>query len=253
MFLALSAFGLWLRYATLQNLIPSLPWIAPDALQPGTIQGKEGINFCHLATLHKVGHCKWDNHPSLPESALQRIVQTSGSQLKTVLIKIPNKDLLSEQRAFIALVEELVRIMPSYEGNFPALSHIELNSKLNFAISMTIEKGNKPLYSRIQSLTVETRGIVWISASRFALLAITGIQSLKHVTARCFNAQCSPEDCLKHCCVKDAAYSDVRKGESYWETDIKRNIGELPDLNPEASFKNFLDQLSGSAKFLSRW
>ena len=29
MCLALRASGLWLRYATLQNLIPSFPWIAP--------------------------------------------------------------------------------------------------------------------------------------------------------------------------------------------------------------------------------
>ena len=33
------------------NLIPSFPWIAPHALHPGAIQGKEGIKFCHLATL----------------------------------------------------------------------------------------------------------------------------------------------------------------------------------------------------------
>ena len=51
MCLALRASGLWLRYATLQNLIPSFPWIAPHALHPGAIQGKEGIKFCHLATL----------------------------------------------------------------------------------------------------------------------------------------------------------------------------------------------------------
>ena len=49
--LAIRASGLWLRYATLQNLIPSFPWIAPPALHPGAIQGKEGIKFCHLATL----------------------------------------------------------------------------------------------------------------------------------------------------------------------------------------------------------
>ena len=54
--LALRASGLWLRYAALQNLIPSFPWIAPHALHPGAIQGKEGIKFCHLATL-------WRNHP----------------------------------------------------------------------------------------------------------------------------------------------------------------------------------------------
>ena len=51
MCLALRASGLWLRYAALQNLIPSFPWTAPHALHPGAIQGKEGIKFCHLATL----------------------------------------------------------------------------------------------------------------------------------------------------------------------------------------------------------
>ena len=34
MCLALRASGLWLRYATLQNLIPSFPWIAPPRLPP---------------------------------------------------------------------------------------------------------------------------------------------------------------------------------------------------------------------------
>ena len=47
--LALRASGLWLRYAALQKLIPSFPWIAP--LHHGASQGKEGIKFCHLATL----------------------------------------------------------------------------------------------------------------------------------------------------------------------------------------------------------
>ena len=47
MCLALPTSGLWLRYATLQNLIP-------HALHPGPIQGKEGIKFCHLATLGSV-------------------------------------------------------------------------------------------------------------------------------------------------------------------------------------------------------
>ena len=55
MCLALRASGLWLRYATLQNLIPSFPWIAPHALHPGAIQGKEGIKFCNLATLQVRG------------------------------------------------------------------------------------------------------------------------------------------------------------------------------------------------------
>ena len=34
---------LWLRYATLQNVIPSFPWLAPG--------WREGIKFCHLATM----------------------------------------------------------------------------------------------------------------------------------------------------------------------------------------------------------
>ena len=38
MCLALRASGLWLRYNTLQNLIPSFRWLAPHALQPGAIQ-----------------------------------------------------------------------------------------------------------------------------------------------------------------------------------------------------------------------
>ena len=50
MCLALRASGQWLRYAWLQNLIPSFPWIAPPR-PPGAIQGEEGIKFCHLGTL----------------------------------------------------------------------------------------------------------------------------------------------------------------------------------------------------------
>ena len=37
--------GLWLRYATLQNLIPSFPFIAPHAHHPGAIQGRKASNF----------------------------------------------------------------------------------------------------------------------------------------------------------------------------------------------------------------
>ena len=51
MCLALRASGLWLRYAAQQNVIPSFPCIAPNALHPGAIRGKEGIKFCHLATV----------------------------------------------------------------------------------------------------------------------------------------------------------------------------------------------------------
>ena len=43
------------KVARWQNLIPSFPWIALPALHPGAIQGKEGIKFCHLATLR--GYC----------------------------------------------------------------------------------------------------------------------------------------------------------------------------------------------------
>ena len=39
------------RPAALQNLIPSFPWIAPGWRAGGAIQGKEGIKFCHLATM----------------------------------------------------------------------------------------------------------------------------------------------------------------------------------------------------------
>ena len=46
--------GLWLRYAALQNLIPSFPWSAPIALHPSAIHEKEGIKFCHLATLQLI-------------------------------------------------------------------------------------------------------------------------------------------------------------------------------------------------------
>ena len=65
MCLALLASGLWLRYTTLQNLIPSFPYIAPHALHPGAIQGKEGIKFCHLATLFRNG----GRAPSLREES----------------------------------------------------------------------------------------------------------------------------------------------------------------------------------------
>ena len=42
--------------ATLRCKIRSLPFLGlrPHALHPGAIQGKEGIKFCHLATLLKL-------------------------------------------------------------------------------------------------------------------------------------------------------------------------------------------------------
>ena len=48
---ALRASGLWLRYATLQNLISSFPWIAHPCPPTWRNQRREGIKFCHLATL----------------------------------------------------------------------------------------------------------------------------------------------------------------------------------------------------------
>ena len=56
MCLALRAAGLWLRYATLQNLIPSFPWIAPPT--PSTLaQSKErkGSNFAIWQPWHGRG------------------------------------------------------------------------------------------------------------------------------------------------------------------------------------------------------
>ena len=43
MCLALRASGLWLRYATLQNLIPSFPWIAPPR-PPSWCNPRKGRN-----------------------------------------------------------------------------------------------------------------------------------------------------------------------------------------------------------------
>ena len=40
-----------LGYATLQNSISSFPLIAPPSFHPGAIQGKEGMQFFHLATI----------------------------------------------------------------------------------------------------------------------------------------------------------------------------------------------------------
>ena len=51
MCLALRASGLWLRYATVQNLIPSFPFLGlrQGGGRGGAIQGKEGIKFCSVA------------------------------------------------------------------------------------------------------------------------------------------------------------------------------------------------------------
>ena len=72
--LALRASGLWLRCAALQNLIPSFPWIAPHALHPGAIQGKEGIKFCHLVTFLLGPRLDvWRPHEALRDPLVQHL------------------------------------------------------------------------------------------------------------------------------------------------------------------------------------
>ena len=41
------------KVARWQNLFPFVPWIVPGWRVGGTIQGKEGIKFCHLATVRE--------------------------------------------------------------------------------------------------------------------------------------------------------------------------------------------------------
>ena len=50
--LALRASGQWLRFATLQNLIASFPWIAPPRPPPWRNPRKGRDQICHLATLN---------------------------------------------------------------------------------------------------------------------------------------------------------------------------------------------------------
>ena len=85
MCLALRASGLWLRYAALQNLIPSFPWIAPHALHPGAIRGKEGIKFCHLATSNEGGHRRANNLLTRP-----RRNQTPSAPPASSIYSIPD-------------------------------------------------------------------------------------------------------------------------------------------------------------------
>ena len=55
----LGSSGFWtmapLRYAAKFDPFFSF-WVAPHTLYPGAIQGKEGIKFCHLATLRLTGY-----------------------------------------------------------------------------------------------------------------------------------------------------------------------------------------------------
>ena len=85
MCLALRASGLWLRYAALQNLIPSFPWIVPHTLHPGAIQGKEGIKFCYLATLtcgrHKRTGLRWGLPGRGWEGREKTIIGADGSSV----------------------------------------------------------------------------------------------------------------------------------------------------------------------------
>ena len=76
MCLALRASGLWLRYATLQNLIPSLPWIAPPRPTPSTLaQSKErkGSNFAiwqHCTGILELGTV-YSDHLAVPPRAAE--------------------------------------------------------------------------------------------------------------------------------------------------------------------------------------
>ena len=76
--LALRASGLWLRYAALQNLIPSFPWIVPHALHPGAIQGKEGIKCYHLATLYVSSHLTGDDRDQCPSASAAAAPEEDG-------------------------------------------------------------------------------------------------------------------------------------------------------------------------------
>ena len=89
MSLALWASGLWLRYATLQNLIPSFPWIVPHALHPGAIQGKEGIKFCRLAT--QVINLDYGEEEEEDDPSLQLLPPREASQSVAKFRKDPEQ------------------------------------------------------------------------------------------------------------------------------------------------------------------
>ena len=201
----------------------------------------------------KLGYCMWDNHPPPPVSVLQKIIKSSGSQLRTVMIKIPDKDLFHTNGHFIALIKEFSKKMTLFnEHHLPALSLIEMSS-FNFskvackvAITLVLEKGNGPLFSRIQDLRVDSEYQIENCMAKFASLAIDGFKSLRQVTLRCFKEKgqkillATFDEYLP-----DLLYSDVRKVDDYWEIDIQqRNVGQLPFVDPEVVLKNFLDPFS---------
>ena len=81
------------RYAAKFDPFLSWPWLAPHALHPGAIQGKEGIKFCHLATLDvddgnasvsRLSSCN-DIHCPRPsiheENGRERVSQQNGRQM----------------------------------------------------------------------------------------------------------------------------------------------------------------------------
>ena len=72
MCLALRASGLWLRHAMLQNLIPSLPWIAPGWRARG-----HNSKFCYLATL--------------------RSIMVGGGAARRILLQVPRSIWIQEQ------------------------------------------------------------------------------------------------------------------------------------------------------------
>ena len=75
MCLALRATGLWLRYATLKNLIPSFSWIAPG-------WRGWGHKFCHLATLvvRPSFPCEWIALPSFLSSFILSLMMRNREE-----------------------------------------------------------------------------------------------------------------------------------------------------------------------------
>ena len=72
-----------LRYAAKYDPFLSLD-CAPSALHPGAIQGKEGIKFCHLATLQEVGSDGGSNKLVIDTSRDNSVVSGGISGVGTV-------------------------------------------------------------------------------------------------------------------------------------------------------------------------
>ena len=99
--LALRASGLWLRYAALQNLIPSFPWIAPPHPPPwrNPRKGRDQI----LPSGNLVGGLRGPFHPSLFDSLIDSFPLTK-------MILLPLNSLgLSTTTHFIIFTEETLQ------------------------------------------------------------------------------------------------------------------------------------------------